>query len=46
MVDVRLDLAAAQAFAVDALGHAQAVELHDGHVTAQVSLTPLFITAE
>jgi hypothetical protein len=30
----------------DALGHAQAVELHDGRLTAQVSLTPLFITAE
>ncbi len=37
---------AAQAFAIDALGDAQAVELHDGRVSAQVSVTPLFITAD
>jgi Beta-galactosidase len=36
---------AAQASAVDALGQAQSVELHEGRLTAQVSLTPLFITA-
>jgi hypothetical protein len=26
--------------AVDALGHAQSIELHEGRLTAQVTLTP------
>lgn len=37
---------AAQASALDVLGQLESVELQDGRVTAQVSLTPLFITAE
>jgi Beta-galactosidase len=37
---------ATQASAVDALGQLQSVELHDGRLTTQVSLTPLFITAD
>jgi hypothetical protein len=37
---------AAQASAVDALGEVQSVELHEGRLTAQVSLTPLFIIAD
>jgi hypothetical protein len=37
---------ATQASAVDALGQMQSVELHDGRLTTQVSLTPLFITAD
>jgi hypothetical protein len=37
---------AAQASAVNALGQAEPVELHDERVTAQVSHTPLFITAD
>ena len=37
---------AAQASALDVLGQLQSVELQDGRVTAQVSLTPLFITAD
>jgi hypothetical protein len=32
---------AAYASAVDALGHAQSVELHEGRLTARVTLTPL-----
>jgi hypothetical protein len=37
---------AAQVSGVDALGQEQSVELHDGRLTAQASLTPLFITAD
>ena len=32
--------------AIDALGQAQPVELRDGRVSVQVSVTPLFITAD
>ena len=34
------------ASALDVLGQPQSVELQDGRVTAQVSVTPLFITAD
>ena len=37
---------AAQATAVDALGQVQPADAHDGRVHLQVSLTPLFVTAE
>ena len=37
---------AAQAKAVDALGQAQPAAAHDGQVHLQVSVTPLFVTAE
>jgi hypothetical protein len=37
---------AARATAVDALGQAQPVELRDGRVELQVSLTPLFVAAD
>jgi hypothetical protein len=46
IADVRLDLAGGAGLRRRRASHAQAVELHDGHLTAQVSLTPLFIAAE
>ena len=37
---------AARARAVDALGQAQPVEVQDGRVQLQVSLTPIFVSAD
>jgi hypothetical protein len=36
----------ARARAVDALGQAQPVEVQDGRVQLQVSLTPIFVSAD